>query len=80
MRDSETIDLLPEFIEAVKKLGFEEKPEENKVVKERIFVKDAWKLYIYPELGFWLLEGAEDDADGNFDDWDFLEFMVEEDE
>lgn len=80
MLDSETIDLLPQFLETVAKLGFSQEHIEGEDCL--LFIKKQpikMELLVFPKLGIWLLSGDEDlDSDGNFDDWDVLEAIVEE--
>lgn len=81
MLESETVDMFPGFLKVVKKLGFREEKSQNKAVKERYFIKESWRLYVYPEMGFWLLENEVDselEADGDFINTDLLEYMIED--
>ncbi|MDH7578205.1 MAG: hypothetical protein QHH75_10395 [Bacillota bacterium] len=80
MLDSETIDLLPQFLSTVADLGFsQEHTEEEDCL---VFTKKQpikMELLVFPKLGIWLLSGDDDlDGDGNFNDWNVLEAIVTE--
>gem|GEM_PF-7077252 len=79
MLDSETIDLLPQFLSTVAGLGFsQEHTEEEDCL---LFIKKQptkMELLIFPKLGIWLLSGDDDlDGCGNFSETDLLERLAE---
>lgn len=79
MLDSETIELLPQFLSTVTELGFmQEYTDEEGCL---VFTKKQptkMELLIFPQLGIWLLSGDDDlDGCGNFSETDLLETLAE---